>query len=202
MFWQSEFPKWISSWQLNLCNCVSPLWYSWPSSTSAKLLTVKAALEIMLLKSMTKCSFLQVTYFQDGSYTPVSPCILRSLTKVDWSRYGLTVKEVQSADCIGGVLQFQEQASFSSMHIILHTYHLYIQQLVNSVVHCMLFAWESVHPYWEFQIGDVEIRMHPWIVSTLVTLVKLLMFMGHVELASFVHSSLAFTECQRQETGN
>jgi len=65
-----------------------------------------------------------VTYFQDGSYTPVSPCILRSLTKVDWSRYGLTVKEVQSADCIGGVLQFQEQASFSSMHIILHTYHL------------------------------------------------------------------------------
>lgn len=147
MFWQSEFPEWISSWQLDLCNCVSPLWYSWPSSTSAKLLTVKAALEIMLLKSMTKCSFLQVTYFQDGSYTPVSQCILRSLTKVDWSRYGLTVKEVQSADCIGGVLQFQEQASFSSMHIILHTYHLYIQQLVNSVVHCMLFAWESVLPY-------------------------------------------------------
>jgi len=101
----------------------------------------------MLLKSMTKCSFLQVTYFQDGSYTPVSQCILRSLTKVEWSRYGLTVKEVQSADCIGGVLQFQEQASFSSMHIILHTYHLYIQQLVNSVVHCMLFAWESVGPY-------------------------------------------------------
>lgn len=53
-----------------------------------------------------------------------------------------------------------------------------------------------------FESFKLEIRMHPWIFSTVVTLVKLLMFMGHVELASFVHSSLAFTECQRQETGN
>lgn len=64
----------------------------------------------------------QVSYFENGSYTPIPESVLQACGSVNWTKFGLAIKAVQTADCGAGVMDVEVPGRFSAMHIVLHLY--------------------------------------------------------------------------------
>uniref|UniRef100_A0A7I4EAK5 Uncharacterized protein n=1 Tax=Physcomitrium patens TaxID=3218 RepID=A0A7I4EAK5_PHYPA len=61
-----------------------------------------------------------VIYFEDGCYTPTPESVLKGLGRVEWTKFGLQVKEFQVADSGEAIIQFDEPRRISAMFMVLH----------------------------------------------------------------------------------
>lgn len=82
---------------------------------------------------------LQVSYFEDGCWTPAPESVLRGLTMVDWSKFGLTMKECRTVESGALAIQFEQPSRFSFFFFVLHIYH-------NSNIHHIQFGKLQLFP--------------------------------------------------------
>jgi hypothetical protein len=78
-------------------------------------------------------NILQVVYFEDGCYTPAPASVVKGLGSVQWAKFGLKIRDMQTADSGEVIMQFEEPRSFSTMFMILH-----IHQNLNIQYHMSL----------------------------------------------------------------